>query len=493
MSYIAGGDRYQLSLVPQSLDDRVAGDSDVRILDAFVSSMPLPSLGFTRTGHGHTGAGAPEYPASSLLRAVLYGFYHRIPSSRRLEWLCRTNVEMQWLCGDIRPSHATFCTFVGENRSAVTALFRQFVAFLQAANLVDGELLALDGTKIKANAARDVVTEEAARKRAARLEAQIAEYLKLLEESGGDDDPHPDGTLHERITELGGVAQVAKIVEKMQQRQAKHQACAEAAAASPEPYYSPGDPEAPLQRTRQGKVPGYNLQLVVDSKNDFLVGQTLVTDQNDSNQLQARIEDARQQLGTVGSVVADTGYYSAAQVIATDAETRSADAEDSWPNIYVNIPRSVGKGTEGFTYDAERDIYLCPQNRELHLWQKNKAGKSSHYDVYQSLSCDGCPIRTACTTSKHGRQIKRHVQAALLERIHARMTTEGAKQRLIKRKAIVEHVGGTIKSVLGGAFRTRGPTKTATEAALASITYNIKRLVSLWTPEIAKHFKPAYA
>jgi transposase len=482
MPYINGTDRDQLSLLPRSLDEQIARDSDVRVLDKFVSSLPLRELGFSRTSDEPVaGAGAPVYSAAALLRVLLYGFHFRLPSSRRLAWLCATNVEMQWLTGNLRPSHMTICTFVKENDLGVRQLFRRFVQFLKMAELVDGQLVAIDGTKIKANAARDMVSMASTERAIARADAEIAKYVAMLQEDNHDDDP-PGGGLHARVEALGGVEAVRARMETLEQRKNEQAALQQELTERNKKYYSPADPDAEMMRTRQGKVPAYNYQIAVDSKNRFIVDETLVQDQNDTQQLAPCTQSVREALGTVHNIVMDNGYYNGNHI--AQVETLHGQNELQATTVYVNLQRTDGKDAEGFIYDAEHDVYRCPQDRELVRTQSNRTYNHSRYTVYQSRHCDGCPIRSACTTSKTGRQIQRHEHAEAIQRHRDRARSPQGKELLRQRKTIVEHVCGNVKAIIGSSFRTRGQPRVATEARLGSISYNLKRLINIWTGDI---------
>lgn len=490
MPYINGTDRDQLSLLPASLEERVAPDSDVRILDTFVSGMPLRALGFTRTGtESADGAGPPEYHANMLLRLLLYGYYFHMQSSRTLAWLCQTNVEVQWLTGDLRPSHATICTFVRENSNGVRELFRRFVLFVKAADLADGALVAVDGTKIKANASRDMVSARSTARAIARADAEIKAinaYIEKLQTEDHDDDPPPGG-LHARVQALGGMEAMRERIATLENRKAEQAALQQRVAESTVPYLAPSDPDARLMRTRQGKVPGYNYQVAVDSKHHFIVDEELVQDQNDIQQLEPRTKAVVASLGEVKALLFDNGYESGSQIVAV--ETMTTAEEGTAPRVYVNLRRTEGKNEVGFVYDAEHDLYRCSQNRELVLEARNKGRGDVIYNIYRSRSCDGCSIRSACTTSKYGRAIKRNIHAEVLDRHRARVRSPEGIALLKRRKTIVEHVPGTLKAILGPSFRTRGKPRVATEARLAAITYNLKRLVNMWTENIAAQFR----
>lgn len=134
MSYIAGADREQAVLFPESLDEYIAAESVVRFLDAFVESLEMEALGFERSRPAATGR--PGYDPRDLLRLYLYGYLHRVRSSRMLERECQRNVEMMWLLRKLRPDHKTIADFRRDHAGALKKTCREFIPTLQEAEPV---------------------------------------------------------------------------------------------------------------------------------------------------------------------------------------------------------------------------------------------------------------------------------------------------------------------------------------------------------------------
>ena len=104
--YIQGIDRSQVRLLPECLDDFIAEDNTVRVVDAFIGELDLAAMGFE--GATPASTGRPSYHPSVLLKVYLYGYLNRIQSSRRLERECQRNVELMWLTGRLAPDQQTF-------------------------------------------------------------------------------------------------------------------------------------------------------------------------------------------------------------------------------------------------------------------------------------------------------------------------------------------------------------------------------------------------
>ena len=148
MKHRTGLDRAQTLLLPETLEDYIAPDNPVRFLDAFVASLDLFALAFPKAILTYTGA--PPYHPGDLLRLYLYGYLHRIRSSRALERECQRNLEVIWLLRKLAPDFKTIADFRRDNRKAFRLVFREFVLLCRQLKLFGRELLAVDGTRIRA-------------------------------------------------------------------------------------------------------------------------------------------------------------------------------------------------------------------------------------------------------------------------------------------------------------------------------------------------------
>src|ERR1700674_198460 len=148
MTHLSGHDRSQLLLLPEAVDDYVGAGNPVRFIDAFVDGLDLAALGFGRTVPKATGR--PGYAPADLLKLYIYGYRNRVRSSRRLEAETHRNIEVIWLLRHLKPDFKTIADFRRDNRAAFLPLFREFVLLCRQLDLFGRELLAVDGTRIKA-------------------------------------------------------------------------------------------------------------------------------------------------------------------------------------------------------------------------------------------------------------------------------------------------------------------------------------------------------
>jgi transposase len=148
MVHLLGHDRSQIFLLPEVVDDYVGADNPVRFIDAFVDGLDLAAALFSRVEPKVTGR--PGYAPADLLKLYIYGYLNRVRSSRRLEAETHRNIEVIWLLRHLKPDFKAIADFRRDNRIAFRQVFREFVLLCRQLDLFGRELLAVDGTRIKA-------------------------------------------------------------------------------------------------------------------------------------------------------------------------------------------------------------------------------------------------------------------------------------------------------------------------------------------------------
>ena len=151
--FVEGDDRRQGYLLPEALDDYVAEDNPVRVVEVFIEELDLAALGFA--GVQPAATGRPAYHPSTLLKLYLYGYLNRVQSSRRLEREAQRNIELMWLTGRLAPDFKTIANFRRDNGAAIRAACAQFVVLCRQLGLFTRAVVAIDGSKFKAVNNRD--------------------------------------------------------------------------------------------------------------------------------------------------------------------------------------------------------------------------------------------------------------------------------------------------------------------------------------------------
>jgi transposase len=463
MNHRTGLDRSQTLLFPERLEDYVATENPVRFLDAFVASLDLHALGFAKAKVADTGR--PPYDPAVLLKLYLYGYLHRIRSSRLLEQECHRNVEVIWLLGKLAPDFKTIADFRKDNLKPLKAVCRQFTLLCRKLELFGGELLAIDGSKFGAVNARDQnFNATKLQDLIARADARLAEYLKELDSA---DAAEP----------AAGAWSQTQLREKIAALREKQEWHAELLAQldAEQKQISVTDPDTRKMPTAQGFMVGYNAQVAVDAKHKLIAAAAVTNEVTDSQQLASVALEAKANLDLPRTeVVADAGYYNAAEV------SRCVEQ-----NITPYIPKSdtsanTARGLYGksqFKYDANQDVYVCPAGAPLtYRFSTYELGRGLRY--YRGGGCRQCALKSRCTRNRANRTITREDHEALMEAMAARMKAQPGKFKL--RKQLAEHPFGTIKRWFGYThFLLKGLEKVRCEWNLTTLAYNLKRVLNL--------------
>ena len=464
MAYIEGHARDQALLLPASVEDYVAADSPVRFIDAFVDDLNLGEAGFHRSRPKATGR--PGYDPGDMLKLYLYGYLNRVRSSRRLEAEATRNLELIWLLRGLRPDYKTIADFRRDNRSAFKAVFRAFVVLCRKLDLFGRELLAVDGTRLKAvnNPGRNFSRDKLARYIAAadeRLEGYLAELDAI---DRGEDGSGPGR----------GEALSAKITKVRERRQAQ-EAMLEQLNASGERQVSLTDPDARAMVTGQKTTVGYNAQVAVDAKHKLIVEQHVTNAATDMGLLAGTAGAAKETLGVERiAAVADMGYYKGEDIEACEANGITP---------YVARPQrgsAIASGRfpkERFSYDPAADAYRCPDGQLLDT--RYRSVTRGHVSIQYSspVACAACAIRARCTGGRW-RRINRWENEAVLERMATRLAARPGI--LDVRRETVEHPFGSIKQWMNqGAFLMRGLENVRAEFCLTALAYNLRRAINV--------------
>lgn len=464
MNHLTGLPREQQLLFPAALDDYVGADNPVRFLDAFVASLDLRALGFQKAVAADTGR--PPYHPGDLLRLYLYGYLHRLRSSRLLERECQRNVELIWLLRALRPDFKTIADFRRDNADALKKVCRQFTLLCRKLNLFGGELIAIDGSKFKAVNARDRnYNETKLRELIANLDAKIEKYLRELDQ--GDDDDPAEGPKLSR-------AELERKIAALRERQDDYEELA-GQLDEDQKQVSATDADARLMRTRQGADVCYNVQSAVDSRHKLIVAHDVVNEVTDVNELAPLAVEAQEAIGVKTlAAVADKGYYNQSQVARCLAHGITPYIEKT--DTSANTKRGLF-GKSKFTYDAGRDVYVCPARQEL-TYRFSTTEKDRELRYYRAKNCRHCALKSRCTRNQANRTITREAQEHLMEAMAARVKQKPWLMKL--RKALVEHPFGTMKRAMNaGYFLCRGLTAVRAEFSLTVLAYNLKRVLNL--------------
>jgi transposase len=410
--------------------------------------------------------GRPGYAPTDLLKLYIYGYLNRVRSSRRLEAEAHRNIEVIWLLRHLKPDFKTIADFRRDNRKAFRPIFRQFVLLCRQLDLFGRELLAVDGTRIKAVNNKDRNFTRASLSKFIELaDAKLDDYLQRLDQSDAAE-----------IT-TGG-SRVKNLTEKIAAIRARRTRCKEMLAhldKSGDDQISLTDPDSRAMAAHTHVAVGYNVQVAVDAKHKLIVKQQVTNQVVDMGMLTQTAEPAKEVLGVETiEVVADKGYFKIEDIEACEKAgiVPYVPRPQRGPSVKAGLFRK-----DEFRYDADGDVYVCPAGQRLHPYSSSLQRGLKKINYVNKLACDDCKIRSRCTAGKY-RAVSRLENEAVLDRMQERLAKR--PDVLDRRRETVEHPFGTIKQWMNqGAFLMRGLEKVRAEFSLTALAYNLRRVLNI--------------
>ncbi|KQM68257.1 IS1182 family transposase [Sphingomonas sp. Leaf20] len=466
MGYIEGLPGDQMLLLPASVDDYVSAENPARFIATFVGELDLGELGFGRARPKSTAR--PGYDPADLLKLYLYAYLNRVLSSRCLAAEAGRNLEVMWLLGGLQPDFRTIADFRRVNVGAFKPLFRSFVLLCRRLDLFGRELVAVDGTRLKAvNSRRRNFTRQKLARWITIADERIEEYLTRLDRAD-----------QAETKAEGAIARAAVLTAKiarMRERRLRHSAMLAELMASGESQKSLTDPDARGMAMHPKVGVGYNAQIAVDARNKLIVEQQVTNAGNDLALLAQTAGAARELLGVERiAAVVDKGYYKGEDIAA--CETVGVIPYVARPERGPAIDQGYF-GKDAFPYDAAQDCYTCPARQRLDPFSRLEKGGHCTIRYGNRQACRDCTLKPQCTSGT-ARTINRWEGEAVLDRMADRLATR--PDILDRRRETVEHPFGSIKQWMNqGAFLTRGLASVNAEFSLTSIAYNLRRAITI--------------
>jgi len=473
MNFISGEERNQVTLLPDSVEDYVDDNNSVRVIDAYINSLNLTILGFSKPQPNDTGR--PMYDPKDLLKLYVYGYMNRIRSSRRLETETKRNLEVIWLLGKLSPDHKTISRFRHDNTIALKNVFRDFAKLCLKLNLYGKELIAIDGSKFKAVNSKDRnFGVKKLEERIARIDTKIEEYLQELEDSDWKEN---------------AAEEIALIITELAERKATYESYSNELAQTGESQKSLTDPDSRLMMSNGKMDICYNVQTAVDAKNKLIIDFDIINNASDNNQITPMTKRAKEMLEIDALTAAVDSGYDCVQDIVTGMN-QGVDVHVAGANFDICVPADEEEAQKPIAhkdgrsvYFAERNIALCPMGEVLYPRFYNKAKGQGVFYNYQA--CRRCACK--CTKEARGRRYQVPMEEADFSTIcndkslHIKQIRIAPNKEISsRRKSIVEHPFGTIKRNMDAGYcLTKGLKNVSGEFSLAFLAYNLKRAINI--------------
>jgi transposase len=506
------------------LDDALPADHPVRHLAFMLESQPLDGTFREWAGEYVLMEGKPPYPPRDLAGLYLYGMMNRIRSSRQLEQACHNRLDVIWLMSGQVPDHSTIAAFVGAHGKRLRSLFRDVLRVAMRAGLVKLEHVAVDGTKVEADAGRGSIHRETT---IAGTLAKIDEQIGALEREWQANEVREAGLFGKEVPWVpSGSATVPQRLAKMHREQERlRKALAtiarrrEEAVGTPEPKAidSVTDPDSRVMRDKEGRrKPNYNAQLASDSAQGVLLANAVNDQAEDSGLLMPMLSQVEEHCGRKPDEVSADSQYNTGPELKTleeegvvgylpdngkpseaprgkeaqaealaAAQSGQALAEAQWEALPKDGKGRIEKAA--FRYDAEVNVYRCPMGQELgfvrNSQKQQKSGTVIRAQYGGCSACATCPrAGMCCENPRQGRIVNRDQYEEYRERMRARMKTETGRARYRLRSPTIEPRFGHIKRGLGiRRFMRRGMEAVRTEWSMICTAVNMGILLRHWS------------
>jgi len=458
------GNREQLELFPQSIEEYVKADDPVRAYDAFVEALDFNELGISLT---YNKVGNSEYYPKAMLKLLVYGYSYGFRSSRKLERAAYHNVSFMYLMGGLKPDHKTIAEFRRRNIRPLKDVLRQCARMCIKLELIEGNTLFIDGSKFRANAS---IKNTWTKKKCVESLKTIDERIEaILSECDNVDNYEKEQkslvNLKNELKDKKALKdKVQNILKELKDEQKKS--------------INTTDPECARVNSLQGSYAGYNAQIAVDNKHGLIVNTDAVSENNDVNQFAEQVNQANETLGKeCDTACADSGY----------ANTKELEKIDN-QNIKTIVPSQKQASQkepgpfdkENFKYDSEKDCYICPEGNVLTYRKTDNNKQNKKYRIEKGSICRRCRRFGTCTKSKSGRHLIRLINEEVKQKLEAlyKQTDSQAIYRLRQQRA--ELPFGHIKRNLNATgFLVRGRDGAKAEMSLLGSCFNLSRMITI--------------
>lgn len=467
----------QTWLIPPNIEDEIPAGDICRVIDEVVDAVSLKSIERKFNEEGNT-----AYHPRMMLKVLLYGYAKGIYSSRKIAQELESNIFFWYLSGKQKPNFRTICLFRARHAEELKEVFREMIRLCLNLGIVKILTATIDGTKIRANASQEKIRSRE------WIEARIKEENKAIDEAlekARLTDENED-------REYGADKRGDELPEELRdpvKRREKLRQLKEEMAKDDKTMINETDHDARLMKSSGGFLLGYNCQAVVDTESQLILAANVCTEGHDQHQLKENIEEIKEAYGDKPRVLlADAGYSCGANINYLKAEdiygliphksTSSIKAE-----LDGNLPEDQRFKKDQFKYDSDRDVYVCPEEKELKKGMKSpevfirKSGEIVGAVRYQCHDCQNCASRMICCRGKGARSIRRYSDEVLRQEMADRLKSKAGYELYRQRFKVAEPVFGNIKHNMGfKRFNLRGLFRAKGEFFLVTMVHNLKKI-----------------
>lgn len=476
----------QQFIFPPSLSDFLPEDHLALVIHEVVNSLNLSQL-YAR----YSDLGCSAYHPLMLLKILFYGYSTGERSSRKLAYRIKSDVAYMFLSALQQPDFRTINRFRKDHLPVLKELFNQLVRLCIEMGMVNLGSIALDGTKLKANASdRKTLRARDLDKELKRLDKEIEEILRESEEIDTEEDRllGEDQGLYEIPPELRDKKvlkeKLQRAKEKLQEQQLKQINLTDNDCTT-------------MLHGPQGFKPSYNGQVAVEAGRGIILAANLSTNPADNLALKELIEQVEANSGEKPKIVlADSGFSSYANLqYLEDKEITGYIPDQGSESLRKGNCKNPAYHKSRFIYNADSDTYTCPEGKVLKYYKTSKRpNPRPPLRIYRAKACTLCPVKLNCTRSKY-RYLRRDPREPLMLKMRALLNTPEGRVKYNQRKQIVEPVFGDLKHNQNlGQLLLRGKLKATGEFLLMCMAHNLRK-ISKYLRESRENtnYQPQYA
>ena len=457
----------QLVMLPISLQDQLVPDTLEHTISRLVEKHIDLSVFDARYNNDETGATAIH--PKVLLKVILLAYARGMISSRQIERACQENIIFIALSYGYAPDHSTIASFISSMQSEIETIFSNVLLVCEELGLLEGTHFSLDGVKLSANVSKEWsgTIEELKHKR-----DKLQEKLQRVMAEHAQADKQPEVVVErQKKRERRFQLQVERLNEFLKDREPKR------GSDGKEIQSNVIDNESVKMPSSHGVIQGYNAQALVDSKHQVILAAEAFASQDHEN-LEPMLAGAKKNATAIGKdetyfqgkqLTADSNYHSFNSLTLCRDEKidayipdiqfrkrdpRFADQERFKDGVHgrhrPNAKSSLFTASD-FSFDPGKQVYLCPQGKELTCYAHNQTNRYRTYDLYRARveDCAVCPVKARClskpTSSRRYLSVQVDTQPPnLIDEMKAKIDSDQGKQIYARRLGIVEPVFANI-------------------------------------------------
>jgi len=457
----------QLVMLPISLQNQLVPGTLEHTISELVDKHLDLSVFDARYNNDETGATAIH--PKILLKVILLAYARGMISSRQIERACQENILFIALSYGYAPDHSTIAQFISSMQSEIQTLFSNILLVCEELGLLDGTHFSLDGVKLSANVSKEWsgTLDELKHKR-----DKLQEKLERVMTEHAQADKQPEVVVErQKKRERRFQVQVERLNHFLEEQKPK------LGSDGKEIQSNAVDNESVKMPSSHGVVQGYNAQALVDSKHQVILAAEAFANQDHEN-LKPMVAGAKKNVVAIGKdetyfqgkqLTADSNYHSfhsltVCKEAKIDAyipdiqfrkrDPRFAEQERFQEGIHGRARPAAKPSlftTTDFSFDPDKQVYLCPQGKELTCHARHQINRYRTYDIYHARveDCTACPLKARClskpTTSRRYLSVPVDSQPPnLIDEMKAKIDTEQGKQIYARRLGIIEPVFANI-------------------------------------------------